>query len=77
MIISVIRTVVPTLVGAVVAFLAGRGINVQPSDVASMQGALTGLFTALYYALVRWLETKYGAKFGWLLGYAKSPTYEK
>ena len=75
MVISIIRTVVPTLVGALVALLATWGINLDPETSVALHGALTGVFTAAYYALARFLETKYGEKFGWLLGYAKTPKY--
>ena len=73
--ISIIRTAVPTLVGAFAALLATWGVHLDPDTSIALQGALTGVFTAVYYAVARWLETKYGEKFGWLLGYAKAPKY--
>lgn len=73
--ISIIRTLVPSIVGGVLGFLAARGINIDESTATALQTALTGLFTALYYGLVRLLETKFSDKFGWLLGYAKKPEY--
>lgn len=56
-------------------FLAARGITLDESTALALQTALTGLFTALYYGLIRLLETKFSSKFGWLLGYAKEPKY--
>lgn len=72
--ISVIRTAVPAGVGAVVAYLAARGLNV-PADVVAQATAL-GSFaaTALYYAIVRALETRWPAV-GRLLGKKAAPTY--
>lgn len=70
---SFVRTIVPVIVGAVLAWFAGAGITVDPD----MQGALTtGLsagFTALYYLIARLAETYISPKLGWLLGAAKAP----
>lgn len=75
LIISYIRTGTPVLVGHVAAFLTSRGINLDPTTQLALIEALGGLFTALYYAVARLLEKYASPKFGWLLGYAKMPTY--
>lgn len=76
-IISQIRMYVPLSVGVVIAFLASHGMNLHISDarVEAVVTVLTGLFTALYYSMVRLLEKYVSPKFGWLLGYAQSPSY--
>lgn len=71
---STIRTVVPVIVGAVVGFLASKGIDIDQSAVAGLTAFLSGLFTAVYYVVVRFVETKY-PKAGWLLGTPKKPSY--
>lgn len=73
--VSIIRTIVPLIVGTVVTMLASRGINLDDGTKSALQDAMVGVFTALYYAVVRFLEVKFSSKFGWLLGYAKTPTY--
>ncbi len=75
-VISVIRTVVPSIVGAVLAFLAGQDIAVTPEFAAQLTGVLTVLFTGAYYLIGRALE-KINPKFGLLLGYAKQPEYKQ
>lgn len=72
---SYIRTLVPTLVGAIIAFLAEKGINV-PIDIQTATTALlTALFAVLYYIIVRKLESKW-PKLGVLLGVPSAPTYK-
>jgi hypothetical protein len=72
--ISVIRTVVPTIVGAVLAFFASKGIELDASAAANLTGFLTAVFSGVYYVIVRLLEAKY-PKAGILLGKAKTPEY--
>ena len=71
---SYIRTIIPSLVGAFVAWLAQKGINVPVDIVVPTTALLTAVFGALYYYIVRKLEAKY-PKLGILLGIAKTPTY--
>lgn len=74
--ISIIRTVTPVLVGQVMTWLAAQGVLDATGEISALMiSGLTLLFTTLYYALARWLETFVSAKFGWLLGYAKQPVY--
>lgn len=69
--ISIIRTVVPALVGALVFALANLGIEV---DAEGWTALLTSLFIGIYYAIARQLEGRF-PQLGWLLGYPKQPTY--
>ena len=71
-VISIIRTVVPIAVGYVVAWAAGFGVEL---DDGVLVPALTGVVSAIYYGLVRFLEQKW-PNLGWLLGVAKTPSYE-
>lgn len=71
---SLIRTVVPVIVGAVITWLAGIGLNL---DVAGQEGlalTLTVIFTAAYYFVVRFIEERV-PWVGVFLGYAKSPAF--
>lgn len=73
--VSVVRTVTPWLVGLAVTLLAKVGLNWQPSPevfILVAQGVST-----VFYAAVRFAEVKGKAKFGWLLGWASSPSYGK
>lgn len=68
--IALVRTVVPMIVGWVLARLA------LPAEVApQLELILTALLTALYYSTVRALSAKW-PRFGWLLGYPVDPHYE-
>lgn len=72
---SIIRTWTPILVGAVISWLTARGIHIDPTSAVGIVPFLTAFFSALYYFIVRLLESKFPA-FGWLLGQAKKVTYE-
>jgi hypothetical protein len=74
-IVSYIRTIVPALVGALVAWLIAQGINIPDNIVEPTTALLTALSAALYYIIVRKLESKY-PKLGVLLGVAKKPVYK-
>lgn len=71
---SFIRTYVPIVVGIVVSWLATKGLEFDNATQVQLVSVFTGALIALYYAVVRVLETKW-AKFGWLLGKPKAPTY--
>lgn len=78
LIISLIRTFVPVLVGQIMTWLAAIGILDTTGEIsAQLIASFTLLFTTLYYALVRVLETKLSPKWGWLLGAAKAPEYKE
>jgi len=70
---SVIRTVVPLLVGIAFAALAKVHLNI---DNALLTDAITAGVTTAYYAGVRWLEVAVNHKWGWALGKAGAPQYE-
>jgi hypothetical protein len=71
-IVSLIRTIVPVIVGLVLAGLIKLGIEVDETALATV---FDGLLIGLYYALARWLESKWPS-LGWLLGAPKQPTYQ-
>lgn len=68
---SVIRTTVPLLVGAVVGWLATRGVKVDASSIIPAVDAAIG---AIYYAAVRAVEHRW-PQAGWLLGAPGVPSY--
>ena len=75
--ISIIRTIVPLIVGQMISWLALMGIMDTTGELtASLISVIPILLTGLYYIAARWLEEKVSAKFGWLLGYAQKPTYK-
>lgn len=78
---SIVRTVVPLLAGLVITGLITIGWapddTQQQNLLAQISAVLTVIITALYYAVVRFLETHVSPKFGWLLGLAKQPTYQQ
>jgi hypothetical protein len=74
--ISLIRTVVPVGIGAVLAWLASRlGVVIDGEASAGLVAAVVAVAIAGYYALVRALETRWPF-FGVLLGKPAAPVYE-
>lgn len=73
-IIAIIRTVVPTLVGAFGAFLLAAGVELDNETKSAMVVALTGIFSGAYYAIIRSFASKVPLA-GWLLGYPATPAY--
>ena len=75
--IAQIRTYTPILAGVLISWLVTQGIldeETAQSTVINLTAALTGIFSGLYYFIVRVLaEWKPG--FGILLGYNKAPEY--
>lgn len=71
---SYIRTVVPYIVGSVIAWLATKGYHVSDATMASSTALLTFAVGSVYYIVVRWLEQK-SPKLGVLLGVPAKPTY--
>lgn len=69
---SIVRTVVPLIVGQILGLLASWGIA---GDLISepLEAVLTLGLSALYYVAVRVLETHVKPQFGWLLGLPKAP----
>ena len=72
--IGLIRTWVPIGVGAVIAWLATNGLELDAETKTATVVAATGAIQALYYTVVRLLEAKF-PQVGWLLGSAKTPSY--
>ena len=71
--LSIVRTIVPLVVGGALSLWAGWGIQVDPEFEGALSTLLFGGFTAAYYVAVRLLETYVAPKLGWLLGAAKAP----
>ena len=72
---GLIRTYVPIIVGAIVAWATSVGLELDGETQAGLIVGLTGLLQAGYYLLIRWLETKY-PRIGVLLGKATQPEYK-
>jgi len=68
---SLIRTIVPIAVGALVGWLATRGVSI---DAATIIPTVDAVVAAVYYAVVRAAEQKW-PKVGWMLGSPGAPTY--
>lgn len=71
---SIIRTVVPMIVGSLVSFLATKGINLDEQSAAALGTFLAALFSAIYYVIARVLEEKF-PQLGILLGVKRPPQY--
>lgn len=74
---SIVRTVVPIVVGAILGWLTASNIPVDPELEITLTAALTAAFSAVYYLLVRLFERYVSPKLGWLLGLAQQPTSYK
>ncbi|MFD9950490.1 hypothetical protein ACFWYW_33575 [Nonomuraea sp. NPDC059023] len=72
--LSLWRTVVPSLVGGALGWLALRGITVDGITAEQISAGAVVLGTGLYYGVFRALEQRWPA-LGILLGSTKSPTY--
>lgn len=71
---SLIRTYVPIIVGALVAWLATLGLAIDADAAAGLIIFLTCALQGLYYLVVRLLERKF-PQIGVLLGSAQKPVY--
>ena len=74
---SLVRTYVPYVVTLIVGALASLGVPLDGELEPALTAALFLGAGSLYYLLARILETYVSPKFGWLLGLAKAPEYEK
>lgn len=72
---SVVRTLVPVIVGAVISALLYLGVELDDGTKAALVTVTTGVVTGLWYVIFRFLETKFSDQWGWLLGLAKQPEY--
>jgi hypothetical protein len=70
--VSVVRTVVPLIVGFLLSIAAKAGFNLDSTWVA---GLLAPALTTVYYTVVRLAEVKLSPAYGWLLGIAQAPKY--
>jgi hypothetical protein len=76
-VISQIRTYTPMVAGVVIAWLLAQGIldeETSKTMLINMTALLTGLFSGLYYFIVRILAG-WKPAFGILLGVNKAPEY--
>lgn len=71
--LSLVRTVVPLIVGGVLGFFTTRDITVDPELEGALVVFVTVGFTLVYYLIVRLLEVYVAPRFGVLLGSLKSP----
>lgn len=71
---SLIRTLVPMIVGGFVAWMTARGHAVNAQDEATLATVLTAAFSWLYYLIARLLESK-NPNAGYLLGVPRQPIY--
>jgi len=74
MLTSIIRTVVPYLVGWIVTLLATAGVEVSAEFRSDLVTFLSFLIGTLYYVVARFLEKKW-PKLGFLLGVPTAPVY--
>ncbi|GAA3305414.1 hypothetical protein [Glutamicibacter nicotianae] len=70
---SIVRTVVPIVVGSVLGWFASANLPLDKEFEGALTALITLLLTMAYYVAVRLFETYISPKIGWLLGYAKSP----
>lgn len=70
---SLVRTVVPVIVGGALGALAAHGLEVDPEVEGAATAVLTSAGSLGYYAVVRLLEVYVAPWWGWLLGLAQSP----
>lgn len=73
---SLVRTYTPWLAGIVIGWLVSLGIPLDPEVAPQITALLMLVASMLYYFLARVFETYVSPKIGWILGLAKSPTYD-
>lgn len=69
---SIVRTIVPVIVGAIVSYLATIGVTLPDDVMSALSVIITAAASAAYYVAVRWLEQKW-PHLGVLLGWAAVP----
>ena len=74
-VISQIRTYVPILVGALIAWLATMGLNLDTDTQSGLVIFLTGALQALYYFVARVIERRWPQSGSFLLGSSAKPVY--
>lgn len=68
---SIIRTLVPIIVGSVISAFAVAGMQIDKAGEEGLTIFLTGAFISIYYLVVRLLEKRWPGV-GILLGVAKT-----
>ena len=76
-VLSLIRTVVPVIIGTALGWLATKGLSLDNETQAGLITVLTALCIGAYYALIRKLEQRWPAVGRWLLGAGagRTPVY--
>lgn len=74
---SVVRTLTPLIVGQVLAWLALTGVEVDSEFATSLTLLVGAVLTGVYYLGARIFEVYVSPRFGWLLGVAAAPAYER
>ena len=72
--LSWVRTAVPAAVGSLIAWLAVKGIVLDPAEATGLILAVGGACVTIYQVLVSTLQRRWPIV-GVLLGSTKSPTY--
>lgn len=70
--VALVRTVVPAVVGLLLAAAAKANIDI---DGGALNGIVDAVVIGVYYLVARQLEKRW-PKFGVLLGIPKQPTYQ-
>ena len=70
---SIVRTVVPVIVGILLTQATKAGIHFDEKGT-SLTEVVTVVVTSLYYSIARWAEA-IKPKLGWLLGKPSKPQY--
>lgn len=65
---NIVRTAVPSIIGAVVTWVTKASAHLTPTELA----VVFPVATTAYYTVIRTLETKY-PNLGWLLGALPQP----
>lgn len=68
---SVVRTVTPYVVGALVTFGVKHGVNLDANQTLT----LGVVVSSVLYSVIRWAEINVSDRFGILLGFKKKPVY--
>jgi hypothetical protein len=74
-IVALIRTIVPSIIGSLIALGVNAGIEFGEGTAENLSVALIPICISAYYALATYLERNVNANLGWLLGQPKAPTY--
>ena len=74
-IISWIRTIIPTVVGVIVSALVSLGVTLDGTEAAALSTVVFVAITSAYYLAVRLLEEQVHPYFGVLLGVPTRPSY--